>query len=79
MPMGATGAQPDLWGLGHRASAIAEQPGFSEKKQGGSGETPVRQLQNVVGRMTQVMQERSMEAAVTKMDGTMCHKKECRL
>lgn len=42
MPMGATGAQPDLWDLGHRASAIAEQPGFSEKKQGESGEKPVR-------------------------------------
>ena len=78
MPMGATGAQPDLWDLGHRASAIAEQPGFSEKKQGESGEKPVRQLQNV-GRMTQVIQERSMEEAVTKMGGTMCNKKECRL
>lgn len=52
MPMGAIWTQPDLWGLGHRAGAVPEQPGFSEKKQGESGEKPVRQLQNVVGKMT---------------------------
>lgn len=79
MPMGAIWTQPDLWGLGHRASAVPEQPGFSEKKQGESGEKPVRQLQNVVGKMTQLTQERSMEEAVTKMDGTMCNRKEYRL
>lgn len=52
MPMGAIQAQPDLWGLGHRASAVLKEPGFSEKEQGESGEKPVRQLQNVVGKMT---------------------------
>lgn len=79
MPMGAIQAQPDLWGLGHRASAVLKEPGFSEKKQGESGEKPVRQLQNVVGKMTQVIQERSMEEVMTKMDGTMCNRKGYRL